>query len=92
MACNQAPRDHSTAGFGNEAGLGQGSAVQTHPFCLLCPGEGSGTHCVDRYNSSNYIFWLEKVELQAKIGPGEHELERKNLITQQSPVNTVPQV
>lgn len=45
MAWSQAPRDPSTAGFGNEAGLGQSSVVQTHPFPVVHPGKGSGTHC-----------------------------------------------
>jgi len=45
MAWSQTVRDPSSAGFGNEAGLGQGSRVQTYPSPVLRPSEGSGIHC-----------------------------------------------
>lgn len=45
MAWSQGLRDPSTAGFGKEAGLGQGSVVQTYPLPVLSSGKSSGIHC-----------------------------------------------
>lgn len=76
MAWSQAHGDPSTAGFGNEAGLGQSSVVQTRPFPVVHPGKGSwhplwvtGMTAPDRFSHHQ--------GLQVKTRPEEHELNGK---------------
>lgn len=92
MAWSQAPRELSTTGFGIEADIGQGSTVQMHPFPVLCPGKGSGTHCGWQIWQLQLDFLTRETGASGKNWARRTWAERKNPMTDQLPGNTVPWV